>query len=123
MARRQEVEVGEVVGKCYWREREARTVVEAWRQSGQSLSRFAREQGVRAPRILRWAARLEVRPSGRAVDFQPVRLIEAAGVATRAAVEPIEVVLSDGRRVRVPEGFAAAELARVLAVLEGRAAC
>jgi hypothetical protein len=32
-------------------------------------------------------------------------------------------VLLDGRRVRVPEGFAAADLARVLAVLEGAVSC
>lgn len=35
--------------------------------------------------------------------------------------EAIELVLVDGRRVRVPEGFAAEDLERVLAVLEGRA--
>jgi hypothetical protein len=32
----------------------------------------------------------------------------------------MEVVLVDGLRVRVPEGFAAEELERLLGVLEGR---
>ena len=37
--------------------------------------------------------------------------------------EPIEVVLSDGRRVRVPEGFGVDHLRRVLEVLEQTAPC
>jgi hypothetical protein len=52
------------------------------------------------------------------VRFHPVRLVGGKEGEHR---EAIEVVLVDGRRVRVPAGFAAADLERVLAVLEGRA--
>lgn len=71
MARR----VGSVFEKRYWREAEARAVVTAWQRSGESLSSFARAQGVKARRIAWWAARLGVRTS-ESVRFHPVHLIE-----------------------------------------------
>ena len=49
--------------------------------------------------------------------FHPVRLV---GGNAGEGGEAIEVVLVDGRRVRVPAGFVASDLERVLAVLEGR---
>jgi hypothetical protein len=44
-------------------------------------------------------------------------------VRHREETEPLEVVLGNGRRVRVPAGFAAEDLQRVLDVLERRTAC
>lgn len=101
--------------KDYWREADARAVVEAWRRSGQPLSRFARGHGLQPQRLSRWAARLD--GNERSVRFHPVRVVRGEGGDRR---EAIEVVLVDGLRVRVPAGFAAADLERVLAVLEGR---
>lgn len=101
--------------KDYWREADARAVVEAWRRSGEPLSRFARGRGLQPHRLSRWAARLDGK--GRPVPFHPVRVVGGEGGERR---EAIEVVLLDGRRVRIPAGFAAADLERVLAVLEGR---
>ena len=46
-----ETEIAAVVGRRYWREAEARVVVEAWRASGESLAGFARRHGLGAPRI------------------------------------------------------------------------
>jgi len=107
-----------VTRKRYWRESDARMVVKAWKQSGQSASGFARAHGVKATRLLRWAERLGV-GSSRKVHFHPVRLVGTVG--EKGAGEGLEVVLVDGRRVRVPSGFAVEDLARVLAVLEGEA--
>ncbi|MBI3204798.1 MAG: hypothetical protein HYZ29_24900 [Myxococcales bacterium] len=114
-----------VAGKRYWRQAEARVVVDAWRKSGQPLPEFAAALRVRAQRIARWAEQLE-EPAPRAgtpadVDFHPVRVVGAD--RDRGRREPIEVLLGEGLRVRVPEGFASDDLARVLAVLEARAAC
>lgn len=106
--------ISAVVRKRYWREADARAVLTAWQRSGNPLSSFAREHGVDAKRISRWAAWLRGRSSGR-VRFHPVRLVAARLGGERR--EAIEVVLLDGRRVRAPEGFAAEELERVLAVL------
>lgn len=107
-----------VFGKSYWREPEALAVVDAWERSGKSLSRFAREHGLVPNRISRWASRLKA-GSGGGMRFHPVRLVEGHRGGERP--DAIEVVLADGQRVRVPAGFAAADLERVLAVLEGRA--
>lgn len=118
-------------GKSYWREADARHVVEAWRRSGQSLSRFAAAQGVKAARLARWASRLGKRavgarghgsagPARLKLRFHPVELV---GNATAFETSAIEVVLLDGRRVRVAAGFASDDLERVLRVLEERSRC
>ena len=110
--------VRRVVERGYWREAEARVVVEAWRESGEELSRFARQQGVDPRRLSRWARRLGVE-RGRSPRFHPVRL-----VGTAAAIEngvPIEIELATGQRIIVPHGFATDDLHRVLALLAGLA--
>jgi hypothetical protein len=66
-------------------------------------------------------AKLKGRPlTRRPVAFHPVRMVCEGEPSVRAAVE---IVLVDGRRVRVGSGFAAEDLARALAVLEARRAC
>ena len=119
MPRRRRDGIAEVVGKEYWREADARAVFAAWQRSGSPLSSFAREHGLERSRIYRWAARLGIR-SRPMVRFHPVRVVEAAGGRGELG-GAIEVVLVDGRRLRVPAGFAAEDLARVLEVLEGAA--
>lgn len=117
MARRRSSGLGDVFGKGYWREADARVAVDAWERSGQSVSAFARRHGLQRQRLSRWASRLKA--SERPVGFHPVRLVGDEGGGGRP--EAIEVVLGDGLRVRVAAGFSAADLERVLAVLEGRA--
>jgi hypothetical protein len=108
-----------VVGKRYWHEAEAKVVVAAWRESGTSLAAFARERGVDAARVARWSARL--RAASEQVRFHPVRVMDAGHSAGRPDL--MELVLVDGTRVRVPAGFAAADLGRLLDVLEERKRC
>ena len=110
-----------IAKRRYWREADARVIVDAWRRSESSLSGFARRYGVHGPRIARWASRLEA-PRG-AVRFHPVRVVAAEG-RVWPSCEGIEVVLTDGRVVRVPPGFAPEDLHQVLRVLDaGAAAC
>jgi hypothetical protein len=116
MAQRKRDRLVEVFRKSYWREADARAVVEAWQRSGEPISSFARRHGLQPHRLCRWGSRLRGRV--RPVRFHPVRIVGGEGGGHR---EAIEVVLVNGRRVRVPAGFAAADLERVLAVLEGRA--
>jgi hypothetical protein len=116
-----------------WREAQARPVVQAWRTSGLALSRFAADHGVSPSRLSRWARRLgtqqPVKPrelergcasaSGRKLRFHRVDLVGSE----RGHSDVIEVVLRDGRRVRLPAGFSAEDLGRVLEVLEQREQC
>ena len=120
MARR--ADVRRVAERRYWRESEARVLVEAWRSSGETLAGFARRHGVERRRLARWVGRLE--GVGEALRFHPVRLVERR--PDRESSEsgaPIEIELAEGQRVRVSRGFAAEDLRRVLAVLGEAAKC
>lgn len=123
--------VGVATVKGYWREADARPVVEAWERSGQTLSRFAAARGVKVARLARWASRLgsgrgersDHRGGGAAplkLRFHPVDLV---GAAAPLETRVIEVVLLDGRRVRVAAGFATEDLERLLRVLEATRRC
>jgi len=108
--------VRQLAGRRYWREAEARVLVEAWRSSGETLSGFARRHGVGPGRLGRWVSRLG--EGGSPVRFHPVRLM-----GSPPEQSPIEIQLVGGRRVRVPRGFETEELRRVLAVLEEAKTC
>jgi transposase len=106
--------VREVSESRYWREAEARVLVEAWRRSGERVSGFARRHGVEPRRLARWVRRLAGAGEG-SVRFHPVRLVERSVEA--GAGGPIEIQVAGGRYVRVPRGFESEDLRRVLAVL------
>ena len=72
MARR--ADVRRVAERRYWRESEARVLVEAWRSGGETLAGFAGRHGVERRRLARWVGRLE--GVGGALRFHPVRLVE-----------------------------------------------
>jgi hypothetical protein len=110
----------ELAGRSYWRERDARRIVEAWRQSGEPISLFAGGLGVDPRRVSRWASRLERSEDAR-VRFHPVRVADDDPMGRGAACIDIEV--GPGRRIRVAPGFAAEDLRRVLAVLDERTSC
>jgi hypothetical protein len=110
--------IAEVAVRRYWREAEARVMVEAWRNSGESLSEFARRHGVDPRRVARWAWRVEGSEPA-PVRFHPVRLADHDGGGGSA----IEIHLVGGHRVRVPSGFQTEDLRRVVAVLEVGTPC
>jgi transposase-like protein len=118
MGRKAEVRL--VAERRYWREAEARVLVEAWQSSGETPSEFARRHGVEPRRLARWVSRLQG-AGEEPLHFHAVRLVESPAEAGDGA--PIEIQLSGGRRVRVPRGFEAEDLRRVLAVLEAAAPC
>src|SRR2546428_12989734 len=92
MSRRSEV--AQVSRRGYWREAEARVMVEAWRSGGETLTEFAARYGVDPKRIARWASRLQ-RPRPEAVRFHPVRLV---GVEPgKGSGSAIEIRLVGGR--------------------------
>jgi len=120
MARKRTDQVSAIIHKRRWSAAEAQLVIRASKKSGMPLSSFAQEHGLHRARLWRWSSRLRKRPDQAAI-FHPVRIVEPRPPNHSPAA--IEVVLLDGRRVRLAEGFAAADLARVLAVLEGVVSC
>lgn len=111
----------EIARKRYWREADARVVVRAWRESGARVTAFARAHGLRPRRVTRWISRFGKADQG-AVRFYPVRVVGELE-RQRVSRDPIEVVMVDGTRVRVPEGFGVDHLRRVLEVLEQATPC
>jgi hypothetical protein len=98
------------------KEQQWRRWIDQWRASGLSVRAFCARHGLATARFYNWRRVLE----RRAVEepaFVPVQVV-ADGVPTQASA--LEIVLADGRVVRVAPGFDAATLRRLLAVLEGR---
>ena len=121
MWKRRTAGISKVIGKRRWAEADARNVVSSWQRSGKRVSEFAREYGLTSQRLVRWSERLQGGSRG-SVRFHPVRLVGGEREGERGGErDAIEVLLLDGRRVRVRERFSSEELGRVLEVLEGRA--
>jgi hypothetical protein len=98
----------------YWRD-----VLRQWNRSGQTIRAFCDEHGLSEPSFYGWkrtiGERDQQRETGEPV-FVPVR-VTTTTTATAAAAA-LEVVAGAGRVVRVPAGFDADTLRRLLAVLE-----
>jgi hypothetical protein len=77
---------------------------------------FCERRGLAVASFYAWRRALERRAAAKAA-FVPVQVV-ADAVSTQASA--LEVVLTDGRTVRVAPGFDAATLRQLLAVLEGR---
>lgn len=102
-----------------WSEHEARSVIIAWRKSGESIERFAKGRGLVPQRIRWWRNKLEgnaVASTEAPLALLPVRVTESAP-AKRG--EPVAVYLRSGHIVKVGRGFDEEAFARVVALLEG----
>ena len=116
-------EVRRIARRRYWREPDARLMVDAWRRSGASASAFARPYKLDPQRILRWAKDLDT-PQHPTVRFHPVRVVDSGNSTTMSFGPPVvEIVLLGGRRVRVPPGVDPSELRRILDVVESAPTC
>ena len=102
--------------------------VERWRASGLTADEFASEVGIKSNTLKHWSwlldhekrgSRPDVarRPRSREVPFVEVVTPAAPG---SPSVEPIELVVRDGIRIRVPTAFDADALRRVIAAVEAR---
>ena len=98
------------------KERQWRQWITEWRASGLSVRDFCDRRGLATPSFYHWRRVLERRAAEK-VAFVPVQVVAEAVPALATA---LEVVLTDGRVVRVAPGFDAATLRKLLAVLEGR---
>ena len=104
-----------VLGRQRWRRVDAEVVVSAWRESGQSVSAFARRHGLSVDRVLRWRQQLD---SASKVGFHRVALVQQAKSAPPSSDGVVELVLENGRRVAVRSGFDASLLEDVVRAVE-----
>lgn len=103
----------------------AKRSVEAWAKwrkliaeqsrSGQSVVGFCRQRGIGTTHFFAWRRKLSEAEAGRFVEVR----VEADGGAAGQS-RALEVKLEGGRSVMVEQGFDAAHLRAVLAVLEER---
>src|SRR5260370_770047 len=99
------------------KERQWRQRIAQWQTSGLSGVAFCARHDLPPASFSAWRRPLQRRAAPQA-SFVPVQL--AADAATASA---LEVVLADGRVVRVAPGFDAATLRQVLAVLRQEPPC
>jgi transposase-like protein len=86
-----------------------------WHASGLSGGEFARRHGLPTESVYRWGKEFAVAPkaSNRAGAFTEVRV--GGGAKSEAC---IEVVLGNGRALRIPAGVDAARVRALIEVLE-----
>lgn len=113
--------------------RDAREVwakrIERWKDSGLTAREFAAETGINANSLTHWRWKLtaeakprkprSITPAPSAAEPHFVEVVTAAPVPA-SALEPIEVVLVSGLRLRVPIHFDETALRRLVVVLEAR---
>jgi transposase-like protein len=134
MARRGKRERGK---EHFWRH-----VLRQWRRSGQGVRPYCAEHGLSEPSFYAWRRTIQQRDRQAEASSQRVRRQAGEPVANTSSrrrpgaglpafvpvtvVAPapsLEVVLRDGRAVRVPAGFDAASLRQLLAVLAEAPPC
>ena len=108
------------------KERFWRQVVRRWQRSGLSVRAFCAAESVSEPSFYAWRRELARRAEAAATEVSPTFVpvhVRADAEVESASVPPIDLVLSNGRRLRVPAGFDPAMLRRLLAVAEETPAC
>ena len=98
------------------KERQWRRRIGEWQASGLSVRAFCERRGLTFASFYAWRRGLQRRAAEKAA-FVPVQVV-ADAVPTQTSA--LEVILTDGRAVRVAPGFDAATLRQLLDVLEGR---
>lgn len=97
-----------------WTEVEGRAAIAAWKKSGLSVEKFAKERGLVPQRIYWWRKKLEAKAAepAKATALLPVRVIEAR------RGDPVTVLLRSGHMLKVGRGFDEDAFARAVALLE-----
>ena len=98
------------------KERQWRRRIDQRRASGLSVRAFCAQHSLSSASFYHWRRLLERRAAEQSA-FVPVQVV-ADAVPVQAGA--LEVVLADGRTVRVAPGFDAVTLRQLLTVLEGR---
>src|SRR4051794_23258575 len=102
------------------KERQWRRRIAQWRTSGLSVRDFCARHGLATPSFYAWRRTLQQRAAAAAPAFVAVQVVADAPPAPASV---LELVLADGRIVRVAPGFDAATLRQLLTALEGEKPC
>jgi transposase len=98
-----------------WAERVGR-----WQKSGLSADEFAERAGINPKRLVWWRWKLRAAPPAPELRFLPVHVVDSVSGPPGAGAA-LEVVLPNGRVVRVAPGFDPAMLESVLSIASGGA--
>lgn len=105
---------------AFWRQ-----VLTRWRRSGQGVREFCADAGLSEPSFYAWRrelaarAQLQARQSAQQRSTKAPRFVSVRVVSPpNPAPAPIEVVLGNGRVIRLAAAFDAALLRQLLVVLE-----
>jgi transposase len=101
------------------KERRWRQLIDQWQRSGLSVRDFCQRQHLAVPSFYAWRRRLR-QPDGLARPTTPPAIFLPVHVRPDApdAPPPLELVLADGRCLRIPSRFDAGHLRQVLRALE-----
>lgn len=92
--------------------------LDAWQRSGMSISAYCAEHALSESAFRAGQRALESRDEApRPTESVPIRWVPVQIVPTPNAA-PLELVLTDGRVIRVPSGFDPQALRRLLTALE-----
>jgi len=106
--------------------------IASWRRSGLGSAEYAQQRGLNRSTLLGWSFKVGAmegqaatrRESNTATRFLPVRVrAQATAKVAVSDASRIEIVLTNGRLIRVAGAVDAGELARVLAAAEGTDPC
>ena len=106
--------MGRVAGSGNGREPYWRLVLTRWKRSGLSVRAFCRAEAVNEPRFYWWRRELQRRDQAKPV-FLPVHVLADKA---ESPARGIEVVLANGRCLRVGVGFDPQTLVQVVELLE-----
>ena len=93
--------------------------IQLWKQSKLTIRALCVHNHLSESSFFAWKRQLRLREAN-PTTFLPVHVVPDTPNPNNA--NPIELVLADGRCLRVPSGFDADTLRQLLAVLEGNAA-
>lgn len=101
-----------------WSEVEARGVLGAWRKSGMSIERFARQRSLTPQRLYWWKRKLGISTKSDAVAVTPPMLLPVQVRPEARRGEPVTVLLRTGHLIKVSHGFDEEAFVRVVSLLE-----
>ena len=99
-----------------WSEVEARGVLGAWKKSGLSIERFARQRSLTPQRLYWWKRKLGISTKSEVPTALALLPVEVRHDARRG--EPVTVLLRTGQMLKVSRGFDEEAFARVVSLLE-----
>jgi hypothetical protein len=98
--------------------------VERWQKSGLNAEEFGAREGIKPKQLgwWRWRLRSSSPTPAPELRFLPVRVVDSSAPPAGSGAT-LEVVLPNGRVVRVPPGFDPAMLERILSIASEASPC